>query len=202
MVEHDEHSLVQGAMARDRSACEDLVSLYGRMVGTVIWRATGDDAVVEDLSQEAFLKVFRALPSFDRRGKLSTWIYTIAHRVAIDHLRKMGRWRVESFTSGEEDDGDLLERLPSPAGLDPEATLLRSEAGQLVRNGLARLPDKYRIPLVYSAIEGLAYPTIAEMLGIPVGTVKTLVFRGKKLLRLQILSAVQAEQKGADRFAL
>ena len=61
------------------------------MVGTVIWRATGDHDVVEDLAQETFMRVFRGLPYFDRRAKLSTWIYTIAHRVAIDHRRQTAR---------------------------------------------------------------------------------------------------------------
>ncbi len=69
----------------DQDACTALVEAYARMVGTVIWRATGDGNAVEDLAQETFLRVFRALPYFDARAKLSTWIYRIAHRVAIDH---------------------------------------------------------------------------------------------------------------------
>ena len=89
----DEGNLVRRCLAGDQEACADLVQGYARMVGTVIWRATGDHDAVEDLAQETFLRVFRGLPHFDARAKLSTWIYTIAHRVAIDHLRKMSGTR-------------------------------------------------------------------------------------------------------------
>lgn len=89
----DERELVQRCLAGDQAACADLVDVYARMVGTVIWRATGDGDSVEDLAQETFMRVFRALPEFAGRAKFSTWVCTIAHRVAIDHLRKAGRWR-------------------------------------------------------------------------------------------------------------
>lgn len=72
----------------DQAACTELVDAHARMVGTVIWRATGRADAVEDLSQETFLRVFRALPYFTARSRVSTWIYTIAHRVAIDFRRR------------------------------------------------------------------------------------------------------------------
>ena len=163
-----------------------LVDKYARMVGTLIWRVSGNADAVEDLAQETFLRVFRALPHFDARARLSTWIYTIAHRIAIDHLRKTKRWKDEPFVAA---DGDLesspVERLPA-LGLDPEAALSRDETVRLVHDTLAELPDRYRVPLVYASIEGLDYPGIATMLNVPVGTVKTLIFRGKGLLRERI----------------
>jgi RNA polymerase sigma-70 factor (ECF subfamily) len=154
------------------------------MVGTVIWRATGDESSIEDLAQETFLRVFRALAYYDSRAKLSTWIYTIAHRVAIDHLRKSGRWLQIGFTIND-DDGDMLDRA-ADGTVNPETAVAQKELDELVRDGLARIPDKYRIPLVYAAIDGLDYETIAAMLGIPVGTVKTFIFRGKHMLKEQI----------------
>ena len=91
------------------------------MVGTVIWRATGDHDVVEDLAQETFLRVFRGLPYFDQRAKLSTWIYTIAHRVAIDHRRQTGR------RSADANEAALrIDDQPS-SGLNPELAATRSE---------------------------------------------------------------------------
>ena len=66
---------------------------------------------------------------------------------------------------------------------DPEAQLARTETERLVREGLSRLPVKYRVPVMYAAIDGLDYPTIASMLNVPLGTVKTLIFRGKRLLK-------------------
>ena len=190
-MERDEGKLVRRCLAGDQDACADLVQGYARIVGTVIWRATGDDGVVEDLAQETFLRVFRGLPYFDARAKLSTWIYTIAHRVAIDHIRKLGRAR-------EEPDGLLLDPLPASSVLDPEAAATREEIDRLVRDGLAQLPDKYRLPLVYAAIDGLDYETIGTMLGVPPGTVKTLVFRAKRLLKDWIVSTLATRTAGNE----
>lgn len=165
-----------------------LVKNYSRMVGTVIWRATGDDRIVEDLAQETFLRVFRAIGSFDSRGKLSTWIYTIANRVAIDHLRKNARGREESLT--DESGTNMADPMPAPESYDPEDALARKEIRRIVREGLAQLPEAYRLSLVYTAIEGLDYQTVANMLGIPVGTLKTNVFRGKQMLKEKITNAM------------
>ena len=194
MVEDDERRLIEGCLAGDEDAAAKLVDAHARMVGTVIWRATGDHDVVEDLAQDTFLRVFRALGSFDRRAKLSTWIYTIAHRVAIDHLRKAGRWQSEEFeVSADEASVSAIEELPASPLANPDAVLERDESIRLVHDALLQLPDKYRLPLVYAAIDGLDYPTIAGMLGVTVGAVKTLVFRGKRMLKDGILDALRRD---------
>jgi RNA polymerase sigma-70 factor (ECF subfamily) len=157
------------------------------MVGTVIWRATGQRDVIEDLTQETFLRTFRALEYFDSRARLSTWIYTIAHNVAIDHLRRAAGAKVDSLTWRDDEGADEpQEREIVSTSLDPEAQLSREQSERLVHDGLARLPVKYRLPVVYAAIDGLDYPSIAAMLGVPLGTVKTLIFRGKRMLREEI----------------
>lgn len=183
-LDREERELVRRCLQQDQDACTHLVDKYAQMVGTVIWRATGDHTVVEDLVQETFLRMFRGLPYFDARAKLSTWLYTIAHRVAIDHVRQAGRWREEM---GERDQTGLARAEAQPAsGSDPEKAAARQELDTLVREQLARLPDKYRIPLVYAALDALDYGTIGSMLGVKPGTVKTLVFRGKALLKERI----------------
>jgi RNA polymerase sigma-70 factor (ECF subfamily) len=92
-VESDERDLVARCLAGDQRAAAELVERYARMIGTVIWRTTGSQDDVADLTQETFLRVFRALPYFDARARLTTWIYTIAHRVTIDYARRSGRGR-------------------------------------------------------------------------------------------------------------
>jgi RNA polymerase sigma-70 factor (ECF subfamily) len=179
----DEDTLVRRCLAGEQAACTEFVDIHSRMVGTVIWRAIGDHAVVADLAQETFLRAFRALPYFGSRSKLSTWVCTIAHRVAIDHLRKVRRYRDEtSFSTARES------QTQAP---DPEALVLRDEVGRLVHAALAKLPDKFRLPLVYAAIDGLDYDTIGAMLELPVGTVKTHIFRGKAMLRDMITGALE-----------
>jgi RNA polymerase sigma-70 factor (ECF subfamily) len=175
-VASDELELVRRCRIGDQEACRALVELYARMVGSVIWKATGDRAAIEDLAQETFLRVFRGLEYFDARGRLSTWIYTIAHRVAIDHFRKTVRG------NEQETDSDVMHELPAPTP-SPEADLLSNETQALIREGLARLPEKYRLAILYTAIEGLDYSTVAVMLDVPVGTLKTFVFRGKQMLK-------------------
>lgn len=157
------------------------------MVGTIIWRATGDHEAIEDLAQDTFLRVFRGLPRFDGRAKLSTWIYTIAHRVAVDHCRQAGRWRE---TGVGETGAETLDALPASDG-GPEAVVEQEELAQLVRDYLAELPEKYRLPLVYAAIDGLDYETIGAAIGVQPATVKTLVFRGKQLLKSRIVAALR-----------
>jgi len=200
----DDQQLVRLCLAGDQAACAQLVERHSRMVGSVIWRATGDGTVVEDLAQETFLRAFRGLARFDGRAKLSTWLCTIAHRVAIDHLRKdadnrhLLSWPLGDANNPEHDRiiGNQAATEPSP-----EALVLQGEQEDIVRAGLARLPDKYRLPLVYAAIDGCDYETIATMLGMPLGTVKTLIFRGKRMLK-DIVAPAMVAGEGQVRDAL
>lgn len=174
-----DEKLVRQCLAGDQAACARLVSRHARMAGTVIWRVVRNRELVEDLCQETFLRAFRALGSFDGRARLSTWICSIAHRVALDEVRRQGR-TVQFTTEGPGDEGEggaLLDQV------------IADEEGERVHAALNTLPERYRLPLAYAALQELGYEDIAQMLGIPVGTVKTLVFRGKALLRERLVAA-------------
>lgn len=164
------------------------------MVGTVIWRATRDHDLIEDLAQEAFLRVFRGLRYFDARSRLSTWIYTIAHRVAIDHLRQD---RLKRDTTKSEAASGFAEN-PRVRERDPETLSARGELDTIIREELRQLPDKYRLPLAYATLDELDYRTIATMLKVQPGSVKTLVFRGRQLLKARV-EAVLARRKESSR---
>jgi RNA polymerase sigma-70 factor (ECF subfamily) len=179
--------LVRRCLAGDQRACARLVSVHARVAGTVIWRVVRQRELVEDLCQEAFLKVFRALGSFDGRARLSTWICSIAHRVALDELRRRGR--TVQF-SAEEDADESAE--PS----DALAQVLADEEVHRLHAALDTLPERYRLPLAYAALQELGYEDIAVMLGIPVGTVKTLVFRGKAMLRERLQAGTPIAEAG------
>jgi RNA polymerase sigma-70 factor, ECF subfamily len=185
-VELDERKLVEGCLAGNQEACEAIVEANARMVGTIIWRTTGSAATVEDLAQETFLRVFRALPYFDGRAKLSTWIYTIAHRVAIDHVRKGDGWREQPLDDARTT--QPKEWRNARIVDNPELIMAQTEMDRLVTDALKRLPEKYRLPLIYAAIDELDYPTIAAMLDLPLGTIKTHIFRAKRLLKDRILA--------------
>jgi RNA polymerase sigma-70 factor (ECF subfamily) len=191
-VDDEASPLLARCVAGDQEACTALVESFARMVGTVIWRATGDADVVEDLAQETFMRVFRALPQFRGQAKLSTWVCTIAHRVAVDHVRKRAAGPV--FMQERDDQvGDAgWENVADSATPDPEAIVSTAEMDRLLREQVGLLPDRYRLPLVYAAIDGLDYETIAAMLDMPIGTVKTMVFRAKQRLRSQMHAALRA----------
>jgi RNA polymerase sigma-70 factor (ECF subfamily) len=182
--------LVRRCLAGDQAACALLVSRHARVAGTVIWRAVRNRELVEDLCQEAFLRVFRGLSGFDGRARLSTWICSIAHRVAVDELRRQGRSpRIVAGDTDEEDVDTGVAEMADDASADPlQQVIAIQEAGQ-VQAALDALPDRYRLPLAYVAVQELGYDEVAMMLGIPTGTVKTLVFRGKALLRERLLAA-------------
>jgi RNA polymerase sigma-70 factor, ECF subfamily len=178
--------LVRKCLAGNQAACARLVSLHARMAGTVIWRAVRDREKVEDLCQETFLRAFRALAGFDGRARLSTWICSIAHRVALDDLRRQRRR--PQFDAAEAHGEPGLTGAEAIAhdedgASDPLAQVISDEEVARVHAALETLPERYRLPLVYAALQGLGYDDIAMMIGIPTGTVKTLVFRGKALLR-------------------
>jgi RNA polymerase sigma-70 factor, ECF subfamily len=179
----DQHWL-QRCAAGDPVACRELVNRHARVAGTIILRTIGRQAPVEDLLQETFLRVFRALPEFEGRARLSTWICTIAQRVALDEVRRQRR--APRTVSDEQ--------MPeASADTDIESELAGEESDALVRRELAALPDRYRLPLIYATIDGLDYDTIGGMLGMPVGTIKTNVFRGKKLLRERLAIQLRPE---------
>jgi RNA polymerase sigma-70 factor (ECF subfamily) len=178
-----------------KEAFEELSARYRTRLFNYFRRSLGDSAQADDLLQTLVLRVHRARDMYRPSAAFSTWIYTIAHHVAIDHRRKGGQMR-EDLSSASDLDTALLDRFSCSDYGDPEASAIRGEIDRLVHDGLAQLPDKCRLPLVYAAIDGLDYVTIAAMLGVPTGTVKTLVFRGKQMLRRHIVAALEARAAG------
>jgi RNA polymerase sigma-70 factor (ECF subfamily) len=181
------------------------------MVGTVIWRATGKHDCVEDLAQETFLRVFRGLAHFDGCAKLSTWIYTIAHRVAVDHGRQQSvrldadptydrkaRLKADIVHDGAERIvASGFSRASSIERNDPERLAGYAELDRIVRRELSQMPDKYRLPLEYATIEELDYETIAAMLKVKPPTVKTLVFRARQMLRERVDTVLRQRKEKA-----
>jgi RNA polymerase sigma-70 factor (ECF subfamily) len=207
-VDHDERGLVRQCLRGNQDACGSLVQEYAQMVGTVIWRVTGDHGAVEDLAQETFLRVFRGLGYFDARSKLSTWIYTIAHRVAIDHLRQVRLKPDTTNARGTATAPDAahvvsgFSRTAVAPGGNPETAAADEELDAIIREELRGLPEKYRLPLVYAMLDELDYQTIAAILKVKPGTVKTLVFRGRQLLRARVEAVLDRRRERSHAHAI
>lgn len=167
----DDQALIAAAAAGDGSAFGELVTRYERAVYHLAVRTLRDATEAEDAAQEAFFKAYRALGSFRPGAKFSTWIFTICYRCCCDRLAKRKR------LSGEE----LPDRADPSAG--PETLAERNDEALRLRAAIDALPEKYRAVVTLYHLQGRQYEEIATVLNLPLGTVKTHLFRAKEQLR-------------------
>lgn len=174
--------LVAAAVGGSQEAFQTLVERFERPVFSLVVRMVGDPATAEDLAQEAFLKAFRHLASYDPSRKLSSWLFKIAHNASLDSLRR-GRDSQASIDEPAAPGADEPRQLPAdPRAEDPlERTTFRA-AGRALEEALGELRREYREILVLRFSEGLSYDEIAEVTGSPLGTVKVQIFRARKEL--------------------
>ena len=182
MAPSDEQ-LVEAFQSGDVSAFDELLRRWDRKIQGAIYRLMGSEDEARDLCQETFLKAYRALRSFKREARFSSWLYQIALNVCRDRMRrKKGKTLVS--LDDLEDNGTLL---PTPVG--PSALDL-VEAGNLARavaSAVAALPEEQREVIVLKEYEGLTFVEIAEVLGLPTSTVKTRLYRGLGQLKERLL---------------
>jgi RNA polymerase sigma-70 factor (ECF subfamily) len=172
------------ALAGSQAAFRELVRRYERPVLSLVVRIVRDPALAEDLAQDSFVKAFQALASFDPRRRFSSWLFRIAHHIALDALR---RRQPETVTL---DDPAATE--PSIEPVDPADRLALARA---LDDALGRLRAEHRAALVLRYHEGLSYAEIAEALGIPEGTAKTYVHRARQQMAALLERAGWARPK-------
>lgn len=153
---------------------------YERPVFNLIVRMVADRAVAEDLAQETFLKVFGRLETFDPDRKFSNWLLKIAHNTTIDYLRR-GRPDIVSLDADAAADRPPRE-LADTRVENPAQAFERRSLGEALERALAGLRPEYRAVIVLRYHEGLAYEEIADVLDVPLGTVKTHVHRARKAM--------------------
>jgi RNA polymerase sigma-70 factor (ECF subfamily) len=167
----EDQALIAAALAGNGEAFGELVARYQRAVYHLAVRTLRDTGEAEDAAQEAFLRAYRALGSFRPGAKFSTWIFTICYRLCCDRLAKRKRF------SGEE----LPDRADPAAG--PAALAERDDEARRLHAAIAALPEKYRTVITLYHLQGKQYEEIATVLNLPLGTVKTHLFRAKDQLR-------------------
>jgi RNA polymerase sigma-70 factor (ECF subfamily) len=171
----NETELLARVVSGDREAFDAIMRIHQDRVFSVCLRIMGDREQALDATQETLLTVFRKADQFEGKSQLGTWIYRIAVNTCYDQLRKSKRRASESLPDYVDPaDPSAVEAVES-AGLRPE-----------IETALATLPPEFRSAVVLSDIEGMSMPETAEALGIPVGTVKSRVFRGRRLLAKQL----------------
>ena len=181
-----EQELVARAKAGDQSAFEQLVLDNQNRIYTLAVRMTGDREEGADLAQEAFIKAWQGLPTFQGDSSFSTWVYRLASNVCIDFLRQQKRRReVEPVLSLDDEESAWME--PADYTQDPHRQLERAEVGRAVDRALQSLPDNHRQILVMRELSGLSYQEIGDALGVDIGTVKSRIARARVALRKKLL---------------
>jgi len=168
--------------AEREAAWEEVVRRYHRKLFALAYKFTGRYEEAEDLTQDIFFRVFRCLDRFHREADFGTWLFSVARNFCIDHYRS-GRREKEALV----DPGLVLEEFAA-GGLDPHHSLEARDRKELLRRALAELPAKLREAVVLRDIHGLTYQEIVDRLGLPEGTVKSRINRGRLELGRTLLA--------------
>jgi len=177
-VSDTEQTLVTRAKGGDRPAFEELVRRTARLVFARLYLDTGDSHRAEDLVQETFLIAWKRIWQLKDAGGLRSWLFSIAHSVLIDSVRREGRKK----RSGPREDAEALDRV-TDGRASPDAELEREESRQRALSLLRSLPEEYRLPLTLRYIGGADYETIGRELGLSNGSLRGLLHRGMEKLR-------------------
>ncbi len=177
----NDQELVRRVQAGDQSAFNVLVLKYQHRVLKLVSRFVNDATEAEDVAQEAFLKAYRALPSFRGDSAFYTWLYRIAINTAKNALVAHKRRPVDFDLDLQ--DPEQFERQARLKEADtPEAVLLTDEIRDVVEKAMAQLPEDLRTAIVLRELEGLSYEEIAEAMDCPVGTVRSRIFRAREAI--------------------
>lgn len=168
--------LVERCLSGDDLAWEGLLQTHTRKVYNLCYRFTGRPSEAEDLTQEVFIKIFQTLKSFDSaQGTFMTWLNRVARNHLVDHYRRTKKDRI---TSSIEEEVGGLEEKPSPS-VEPVAQLEFRERKELLQRGLDKLSPDLREAVILRDLQDLDYDEIAQVLGVPEGTVKSRINRGR-----------------------
>ena len=183
MSERDvDQLLVERAQRGEKRAFELLVEKYQRKLARLLSRLVRDPGEVEDVTQEAFIKAYRALPSFRGDSAFYTWLYRIGINTAKNYLVAMGRrtptsTEVDAEEAEGYEDGEQLRDINTP-----ESLLLTREIGTTVNSAIESLPEELRSAIQLRELEGMSYEEIAKLMDCPIGTVRSRIFRAREAI--------------------
>jgi RNA polymerase sigma-70 factor (ECF subfamily) len=181
-----DRQLVARAQRGDKQAFELLVEKYQRKLARLLSRFIRDPAEVEDVTQEAFIKAYRALPAFRGDSAFYTWLYRIGINTAKNYLMAMGR-RAPTSTEVEADEAEGFEEGEQLRDINtPESVLLSMEIAETVNATIERLPEELRTAIQLREIEGMSYEDIARVMECPIGTVRSRIFRAREAIAEQL----------------
>jgi RNA polymerase sigma-70 factor (ECF subfamily) len=184
--EKTDKELVRLSRRGDERAARELVHRFERPVFSIVYRMVRDRELAEDLSQDVFVRTFNNLDRYDRSYRFSSWLFKIAYNLTVDHLRKRGLPTIsmhgapDALTPERQEATSL--RLESDEEAPDDRLVAKELAGEL-EEAIAGLREDYRTAILLRHVEGRPYEEISEIMGIPLGTVKTYIFRARRELR-------------------
>ncbi len=177
-----DQQLVERVQRGDKRAFDLLVEKYQRKLARLLSRLVRDPGEVEDVTQEAFIKAYRALPSFRGDSAFYTWLYRIGINTAKNYLVAMGR-RAPTSTDVEAEEAEGLEGAELLRDINtPESLLLTKEIGNTVNAAIESLPEELRSAIQLRELEGMSYEEIAKLMDCPIGTVRSRIFRAREAI--------------------
>ena len=177
--------LLRRCLAGEEAAYRELVARYQRAVYTVAIRMVRSAEDAEDLTQETFVRVFKALDRYDPSRPFQAWLFTITSRLCIDHIRRRRMKMVPLVRTEPGSEEEQTVELEDP-GLGPEELTARAEEEHGVRGLIDSLPPHYRIVVLLRHQQDLSYEEISEILHLPLGTVKARIHRARALLKQRL----------------
>jgi RNA polymerase sigma factor (sigma-70 family) len=181
----EDSRLIQSALAGDDPSYRKLMDKYHDQIYNFIYRMIHDREQVEDLTQEAFIKAFQSLRSFNEEFAFSTWLYKIATNNSIDFIRKRKLQMYSIDKPVESKDSDFVFELPDMT-YEADGDVIRDQRAVLLQGAIAQLPEKYRKVIQLRHMEERSYEEIAKILHLPIGTVKAHIFRAREILYKQL----------------
>jgi len=177
----EDSQLIRRALRGDDAAYKRLMTKYHDAIANFIGRMVHDRAQVEDLTQEAFIKAFASLRTFNDEFAFSTWLYKIATNNSIDHIRKKKLQMYSIDKPVEAPDSEYTFELPDDT-YEADREIIADQRARMLQEAIAALPEKYRRVIQLRHVEERTYEEIAKSLKLPIGTVKAHIFRARELL--------------------
>lgn len=182
MVELSDTATV-ALQSEDKKIFDELVHRYHKQAYNVAYRMTGNNADAEDLTQDTFLKAYRFFGNYRRDMPFDNWLYRIMSNIFVDWLRRKPKAHIRSLDEPVRlEEGETTLDIPDNSD-GPEALALSGELDAEMQNVLSTIPKDFRLTVILSDIEGLSYEEISEVMGCSIGTVRSRLHRGRKLLR-------------------
>ncbi|MCC5911761.1 MAG: sigma-70 family RNA polymerase sigma factor [Clostridiaceae bacterium] len=183
-MDHDEKTLIEKSQKGDVESFEILITSYQKTAFNIAYRMLGNFEDANDITQEAFIKVYKSIDKFKGESSFTTWLYAIVNNICLDFLRKKKKIKIISIDKSQGNENYQRE-IPDETNT-PEVLFEKKEVRRTVQDAINQLKDEHRTIIILRDIQGFSYEEIAEILDISTGTVKSRISRARRSLKVII----------------